>query len=155
MIDFPLPIVGTKVLIRGMREQDIEPLYNLDTDEDVKRYLGGALTRPKHECIEGMRQLTVFPLIVTCEATDNFVGRAALSPEDTEKQCFEIQVVLAKKYWGQHLGREVTELLMGVAFDHIKASSVIVIFDPNHKAARTVADELGFSHVETRDNGRL
>jgi RimJ/RimL family protein N-acetyltransferase len=47
MIDFPLPIIGTTIVIRAMREEDVEALYNLDTDEDVKRYVGGALTQCK------------------------------------------------------------------------------------------------------------
>ena len=34
--------VGTE-----MREEDVEALYNLDTYEDVKRYVGGALTQRK------------------------------------------------------------------------------------------------------------
>jgi hypothetical protein len=111
MIDFSLPIIGTAIVIRAMREEDVEALYNLDTDKDVKRYVGGALTRPRQECVEGMRGFcttpgAVLPLIVACKVTGNFVGRAVLSPEDTDKQCFEIQVLLAKNYWGKHLGRE-------------------------------------------------
>jgi hypothetical protein len=42
MIDLPLQIVGTKVLIRNLKTEDLQPLYELEIDEDVKRYVGGS-----------------------------------------------------------------------------------------------------------------
>jgi hypothetical protein len=69
MIDALLPIVGTKVLIRKLNEKDLESLYALEIDDDVKRYVGGPVTRPQQEWIEGMTGLcstpyAVLPLIV-------------------------------------------------------------------------------------------
>jgi RimJ/RimL family protein N-acetyltransferase len=46
-------------------------------------------------------------------------------------------VLVAKKYWGQRLGREVTELLMGVAFRDLEAFSVAAIVDPSNEASLT------------------
>lgn len=159
MIEFPLPIIGATILIRAMQEQDIELVYNLDADEDVKRYVGGALTRPKEEWIERMRQLSTsqvatLPLIIACKDTGDFVGRAALSSTDFDKQRFEIQVLLARNYWGRRLGREVTELLIGVAFNSIKASSVIAVIHPEHEASLALVKNLGFTYLETKQAER-
>jgi RimJ/RimL family protein N-acetyltransferase len=135
MIDSLLPIMGTRVLIRKLNKEDLKPLYELEIDKDVKRYVGGPVTKSQQESIEGKtelcsRQIAVLPLIITCKATGDFAGRASLSPQSMEEGCWEIQVLIAKKYWGHHFGREVTELLMGIAFGDLRASSVLAIVDP-------------------------
>jgi RimJ/RimL family protein N-acetyltransferase len=160
MPDFLLPIEGEKVLIRKSYKKDLELLYALDVDEDVKRYVGGPVTRPRQEWIEGMQRLfaqpptAALPLVVISKATGGFAGRASLSPKDTTGQYWEIQVLIARKYWGQRLGREVVILLMGVAFDACKASTVIAVVDPNNTASRALVDALGFRYVETKQSGR-
>ena len=105
MIDIPFPIIGQAILIREMRAEDIELLHDLETDTEVKRYVGGGtLTRPKQDWIEGMRRLRVtrgahLPLIVTCKGTGQFVGRAALAAFGRyDDRRFEIQVIIAKQY---------------------------------------------------------
>jgi len=165
MIAFPLPIIGTKVLVRKLNTEDLKPLYELEIDKDVKRYVGGPVTKSQDEWIEGMRTLcscpcSSLPLIVALRTNDEFVGRASLSPRDAERQCVEIQVLIAKKHWGQHLGREVAELLVGVAFDHLKAFSIFAIVSPDNNASRTLFGNLGFINVGTNqsdrwDNGHL
>ena len=66
----------------------------------------------------------------------------------------QIQVLIAKKYWSQGIGREVTELLMRVAFDGLKAASVVAIVDPNNKASLSLIKGLGFAHVSTKQSDR-
>jgi RimJ/RimL family protein N-acetyltransferase len=120
MIDISLPIIGKAIVIREMRDEDIELLYDLETDNEVKRYVGGGtLSRPRQDWIERMRQLRVthdalLPLIVTC------IRR------------FEIQVIIAKQYWGKRLGKEAVELLMGVAFNNLNALSVVSVVHPEN-----------------------
>jgi RimJ/RimL family protein N-acetyltransferase len=155
----PLPIVGTKVMIRKLLKKDLGSLYTLEADKDVKRYVGGPVTKPREEWVEEMRRkfarpLAILPLTVISKSTGRFAGRATLVP-DAWKTCWEIQVLIAKMYWGQRLGREVTALLMSVAFHHLKASSIIGIVDPNNKASRELADTLGFRHIETKQSGHL
>lgn len=58
----PTPIVGEKVTIRSLSEGDLERLYALEIDEEVKRYLGGAMKRPGEEWIAGMQRNLAQPL---------------------------------------------------------------------------------------------
>jgi [ribosomal protein S5]-alanine N-acetyltransferase len=149
VINTLLPIVGIKVLIRKLNEKDLESLYALEIDDHVKRYVGGPVTTPQQEWIEGMAGLcstpnAALPLIVIYKVSGDFAGRASLSPVPLSRS-WEIQVLIAKKYWSQRLGREVTELLMGVAIDDLKASSVVAIVDPKNEASLTLAKDLGFT----------
>jgi RimJ/RimL family protein N-acetyltransferase len=164
MIDIPLPIIGKAILIREMRDQDIELLYDLETDNEVKRYVGGCtLSRPKHDWIVGMRQIRVtptrsfrsldalLPLIVTCKATGKFAGRAALGHYHDIRR-FEIQVIIAKQYWGKRLGKEAVELLMGVAFNNLNALSVVSVVHPENNQSLKLVIELGFTLSGTKES---
>jgi [ribosomal protein S5]-alanine N-acetyltransferase len=164
MIDSLLPITGTRVLIRKLNNEDLNQLYELESDQHVKHYVGGPVTRSRQEWIEGMAGLcsspyAALPLVITCKATGNFAGRASLSLaslslKDKKEQCWEIQVLIAKKYWGQRLGREVTELLMGVAFHDLEARSVAAIVDPSNEASLALVKDLGFTHVSIKKSDR-
>jgi [ribosomal protein S5]-alanine N-acetyltransferase len=165
MPDLPLPIVGTNVVVRKLYKKDLRKLYELEVDKEVKRYVGGPIIRPRQEWIEGMRRLfenpeAILPLTIFNKATGDFVGRATLYPKDEERQRWEMQIVIAKRYWGQRLGREVSKLLIDVAFHDLRASSIIAIVDPNNTASRGLVDALGFRQVGTKqsdrwDNGHL
>jgi len=157
MIDISLPIIGKAIVIREMRDEDIELLYDLETDNEVKRYVGGGtLSRPKQDWIERMRQLRVthdalLPLIVTCKATGKFVGRAALGHYDDIRR-FEIQLIIAKQYWGKRLGKEAVELLMGVAFNNLNALSVVSVVHPENNPSLKLVRELGFTLIGTKES---
>ena len=43
---------------------------------------------------------------------------------------------------------------MGVAIDDLKASSVVAIVDPKNEASLTLAKDLGFTHVSTKQSDR-
>jgi RimJ/RimL family protein N-acetyltransferase len=150
MIASLLPIEGQKILIGALEEADLEDLYNLEIDKDVKRYVGGPTAHSKPEWIEEMRkhinnsQAYVLPLIVRYKATGEFAGRAGLSLKDREERCREIQVLIAKKYWGQRLGKEAAELLIDVAFGAFEASAVVAMIHPDNKASLNLFEELGF-----------
>ncbi len=53
-------------------------------------------------------------------------------------------MLISRKYWGQRLGREAAELLIGVAFRTLEASSVVAMIDPDNKASLNLFEELGF-----------
>ena len=163
-IDSLLPIMGPRVLIRGLSTEDLEALYELEIDEDVKQYVGGPVTRPRQEWIDVMAELcsspfAILPLIIACKLTGEFVGRASLSfaslaLKNKEERCWEIQVLIAKKYWGRHLGQEVTKLLMDAAFDDLGALSVAAIVDPRNEASVALVKGLGFTYVSTMQSNR-
>lgn len=151
MIDLPLPIVGTKVLIRNLDPEDPQSLYELEIDEDVKRYVGGPLTTSRQDWIERTKRPdAVLPLIVTWKTTGDIVGRASLSRVAPFSQSWKIQALIVKKYWGQRLNREVTELLMRVIFDDLEACSVIAIVLPQNEASLALVEKLGFTRVGTK-----
>jgi RimJ/RimL family protein N-acetyltransferase len=170
-IDFDLPIEGEKVVIRKLSEDDLDPMYDLESDPCVKRYLDDPVKKPREQWIAAMRDClnSTSMLAVTCKASDDFAGRASLTrpielwhPALTAEalvswqSCREVRAVIAKKYWGHHLGREVCQLLVDVAFDRLKSSSVVGLVHPGNKWSLKLCECLGFRQEKKKmDDGRI
>jgi ribosomal-protein-alanine N-acetyltransferase len=151
------------VVIRKLYKKDVKQLYTLETDKDIKRFVGGPIKRERDEWIAGMRQLignrqAILPLSIIHKDSGEFVGRASLFLKDLDEPCWEIQILIAKKYWGDRLGREVCELLMTAAYGTLGTRSIIAIVDPDNAASRALVEDFGFIRVGTNhsdkwDNG--
>jgi ribosomal-protein-alanine N-acetyltransferase len=154
--DLSLPIRCERVLIRCLEERDFEDLYALDIDPDVKRYVGGPVQRPRVECISLMRAklgAETCPLAIVLNEDASFVGRALLAKtrlttisQPLWKIEWEIQVLIARKYWCKGFGREVASELIGVAFALSEVTSVVAIVHPENAASRKLMDNLGFRY---------
>jgi ribosomal-protein-alanine N-acetyltransferase len=144
-----LPIVGPRITIRAPVEADLEEWYLLEADPEVKRYVRGPVTRPREEWVTGMRgvlEAGTPHLAVEDRASGLFAGRAALSMVD-----WELQVLIARAHWGEGLGREVSELLIGAAFGYMRAPCVTAVIDPGNAASLRLVEALGFARIGTKD----
>lgn len=159
------PLTGSNILIRKLYKRDIPQLYDLETDPNVKRYVGGIVKRPKDEWVAGMRRQTPSSLpilhlaILDIHKTD-FVGRATIYPKDLNDGSWEIQILIAKRYWGKRFGREVCELLMAALYRDLSAKAIIAVIDPDNKASRALVQSYGFGQIGVKqtdgwDNGHL
>jgi [ribosomal protein S5]-alanine N-acetyltransferase len=150
MACLPSPIIGEKVIVRSLAEGDLEQLYTLETDEAVKRYVGGPLKKRREEWIAGMRQTLGQShqlLCVTVKATGEFAGRAYSSCPGLPSEESELQVLIARIYWGSGFGFEVSELLIDAAFEHLGARSVAAVLHPDNMASQKMCEKLGFVFV--------
>ena len=94
-----LQLEGIHIQIRPLSNNDLRPLYDLETDEDVKRYVGGPVRTPRDEWIAAMSSTLgrLQPTLAIAEkATGHFVGRASLSQNSSDE--WEVQVLIAKQY---------------------------------------------------------
>ena len=158
-----LQLEGQNIQIRPLAANDLEPLYELETDEDVKRYVGGPVRMPRDRWITAMSR-TLGPLqpvlAVVDNATRHFAGRASLSQNASSPTEWEVQVLIAKRYWHLKWGREVTRLLIKTAFEQLNASAIVAQFDPEHRASKELVESFSFQHFATMrtckwNNGHL
>ena len=64
------------------------------------------------------------------------------------------KIIIAQAFWGQHLGREATQLLIDVAYRELEASLLIAIVHPENEASLRLVKFLDFAHVGTRQSHR-
>jgi [ribosomal protein S5]-alanine N-acetyltransferase len=156
--DLSLPIRGERVSIRRLEERYFEDLYALETDPDVKRYVGGPVQRPRDECIRLMQSILgaeTCPLVIELNEDGSFVGSASLartflattSPGAVWPNEWEIKVLIARKFWGNGFGREAASKLIISAFTLQEVTSVVSVVDPENTASRKLMDNLGFQCV--------
>lgn len=158
MNDLSLPIRGERVSIRRLEERDLANWYALEADPCVKRYVGGAVHYSADEFIShGRKSLRAEagPLIIELNEDGSFVGKASLaktclettSPGAMWQTEWEIQVLIAKLFWGEGFGREAVSELVSAAFALREVTSVVAVVDPEHKPSRKLMDNLGFQCV--------
>lgn len=145
LLDSELPIIGKKVVIRRLSEDDLGEMYDLESDPCVKRYLKGPVTKPREQWIAGMQgQLSsTSTLAVTARPSGSFAGRASLTKSAYVDDSWEIQAVIATKYRGDHFGREACQLLIDVA-DRLEALPVIAFVHPDNMNSLKLCKLLGF-----------
>jgi RimJ/RimL family protein N-acetyltransferase len=124
--------------------------YALETDPKVKRYLGGPVTRPRDEWIAGMRGNLDQSVAVIVKATQCFAGTASLTRPGLPLHESELRVLIARQYWGQRLGHEVSGLLIEVAFGPFAACSILAVVHPDNKASLDLCEQFGFLYVGKR-----
>jgi RimJ/RimL family protein N-acetyltransferase len=139
--DLRLPIVGARLTIRAGTEQDLEDWYLLETDPDVKRYVGGPVTRPRDQWLAGIRgwiqRREMLHAVVAVNASGAFAGRALLSRNDPNSKERELQVLIAKTHWGERFGSEASELLIRAGFKRGAPGISAVVYPRTGRAWRS------------------
>ena len=153
-----MPILGERVAIRRLVEADLSNLYDLEIDEEVKRYVGGPVKTPREAWIDGMRN-NLGPLeptlVVTSRQDGTFIGRASLTQTNHLPIEWEIRVLIARQYWGPRFGREVSRLLIDAGFNRLHATALVAVFDSENKPSQALVDSFGFQHACTKTPDEL
>ena len=151
--DFELPIIGKKVIIRKLQVDDLDQMYDLESDPCTKRYLDGPVKHSREQWIAGMqRSLDSTSTLAVTTTSGAFAGRASLTRTGSSSDPWEVRAVISTKYRGDHLGREVCQLLIDLAFDQLNVPSVVAIVHRSNERSLKLCASLGFNREGVRDN---
>ena len=143
-----LPKNSDGILLREFRFDDAEPLAEIEYDLNVKRYIAV----PSRERTEWLRDFSP-GLIRGCaiEAIPEQVlaGRASISRTGTQGEG-ELEIVIARRFWGQRLGRKTVALLIPAAFEEMSATSVIAVIHPDNQASLKLIQSSGFTYRDKK-----
>jgi ribosomal-protein-alanine N-acetyltransferase len=149
-----------RLIFRHFLPDDLDSLYALYTDQEVRRYLPeGALTfeETKEELdwfLNGHPDHPQLGLWATIhKETNQFIGRCGLLPWTIDR-CPEVEVayMLAKAYWGQGLGTEAAQAILNYGFEQLHLSRLICLIDQDNHASIRVAQKIGMTfEKEGRD----
>lgn len=142
-----------RLILRHLQPGDLDHLYALYCDPDVRRYIPDApLTyeeareelewflngHPRHP------ELGLWGTIY--KETGTFIGRCGLLPWTINGQAeVEVAYLLAKEHWGRGLGTEVARAIAGYAFEKLQLSRLICLIEPDNQASIKVARNIGMS----------
>lgn len=153
-----------RLILRHQMPEDLDSLYALYCDPEVKRYIPDA-PQTYQEAKEEMEwflhghpkqpQLGLWATIH--KETNRFIGRCGLLPWTIDgREEVEVAYLLAKEYWRQGLGTEIGQAIAQYAFEQLHLTRLICLIDPENVASLRVACKLGmeFEKEHEDDYGR-
>jgi ribosomal-protein-alanine N-acetyltransferase len=150
-----LTVIETpRLLLRKFQDDDLDELCLLYADSEIRRFFPeGVLSRaqtkeeldwfldggwPEHP------ELGLWAAIH--RPTGRFIGRCGLIPWTIDgQQETEVAYLLAKEFWRQGLGAEVTGALVQHAFLHLRIIRLIALINRENIASIRTAEKVGFS----------
>lgn len=141
-----------RLYFRVFETNDIDLLYKLDGDEEVRSFFpGGKLSKEKiqenlNKYIHDWNEFGYTDFAVFEKSSKEFVGRAGFAKYHND---IEMGYLFLKEHWGKGFATEAATGLMNWAKQNIKASRIIALVPVNHKASESVLKKAGMNHFKT------
>jgi RimJ/RimL family protein N-acetyltransferase len=138
-----------RLLLRQLREDDLDGYAAMCGDPKVMRYIGDGKTLSRAEAwrhlamVLGHWQLRGYGLwAVEEQASGRFVGRIGCwKPEGWPE--FEVGWMLRPEFWGRGYATEGARAALRFAFEELRQPHVISLIHPDNTASIRVAERLG------------
>jgi RimJ/RimL family protein N-acetyltransferase len=149
-MEITVPTLATERLsLRAVREEDVEPLYQLMQDPDVVRYIGDRRIPSRQDCWRsiagwiGHWALRGYGLWAVEERdSGDFIGRVGfINPAEWPGP--EVGYALGRRWWGRGYATEAARAAMDWGFEQIGFEELISLIDPDNAASIRVAERLG------------
>jgi RimJ/RimL family protein N-acetyltransferase len=149
-----------RLLLRRQVLTDLDDLYGLYSDPDVTRFIPDAprsyeeARRELEWFVNGHPNHPELGLWATIhKETGRFIGRCGLLPWTIDGRSeVEVAYLLMKAYWGQGLGTEVAQAILGYGFGQLRLSRLVCLVDRENMASIRVATKIGMTfEKEGRD----
>ncbi|MET0673619.1 MAG: GNAT family N-acetyltransferase [Microbacterium pygmaeum] len=148
------PLHGERVTLNLLREDDFEPLYEMQSDPEVCRFLlyeprsrekvAEVLARDAGAARLDKPDDFVQPAIR--DEDGRFVGTMYFHLQSVEERTAEIGWILHPSAVGRGYATEAARLLLDVAFDEIGLHRVYAELDPRNDASVAMCLRLGMRH---------
>jgi RimJ/RimL family protein N-acetyltransferase len=157
-----------RLMLRHFKAEDLEPLYDLYRDPEMRRYYpNGTLTREETKAelewfMNGHPKHPELGLWATIDRhSGKFLGRCGLLHWTMEgKDEIEVAYMIDKKHWREGLATEAATGIVQYALSTLGLKRLICLVIPGNEASagvarkigmhleRTFEDEFGLSHVD-------
>jgi ribosomal-protein-alanine N-acetyltransferase len=134
-----------RVLLRQLTEGDADDYHKLESDPEIKQFIGGAIDKSIEyikKNIESPSRDKYSLLAIVCKSTNRFIGRCGLINND-KLDNVEIHVILKKEVWGRGLATETCKVLLEIGFELLSLDKIVAIFDPANSASKHICEKLG------------
>jgi RimJ/RimL family protein N-acetyltransferase len=149
LVEMPRTLTTERLLLRQLREDDLEAYAALNADPEVMRYIGDGEPRARDEAWSGMArllghwQLRGYGMYAVEERhTGDLVGRLGLHrPEGWPG--LEIGWLIARDRWGSGYAPEGARAVLDLAFQRLGEPRIVSLIHPDNAASIRVAEKLG------------
>ena len=141
-----------RLLLRPLRESDLDALAAIYADPRVTRFLDGPRTREDTSTrlgwmIAGHREQGFGLWATTLRADGTLVGRCGILVQDVEgAREHEIAYLLGSEWWGNGYATEAAAAIRDHARSQLGFDRLISLIDPENTASQAVALRIGMHH---------
>jgi RimJ/RimL family protein N-acetyltransferase len=138
--------------LRPRVPEDIESIIVMDSDPEVRRFMGGPLDPDNHRKAVLANIIARRPehrsWTIEWKDREGFLGMCLLRPlEGTGFTCIGWR--LMRQHWGQGLATEAACAVLAHALNVLGIDPVVAIVDPRNHASIRVAEKIGLRQVGT------
>ena len=152
-------IVTDRLLLRELREGDLDPIAAMNADPRVMEYFPSTLSRAENDAFAGRvrEHLTKHGFsfwVVESRADGQFLGLTGLlRPRFVAHftPCVEIGWRFAAAHWGKGYATEAAKASLRFGFDRLGLSEIVAYTVPQNQRSRRVMEKLGMSRSSADD----
>lgn len=144
-----------RLLLRGWRDEDVEPYARICADPEVTRFIGSGATLTREQSEEQISRFVQhweergFGLWVAEEkasgALVGFIGLAHLEDWTEGRHESEVGWRLNRSFWGRGLATEGAKASVRYGFEMLGLETIISIIQPENTPSRRVAEKAGLT----------
>ncbi|MEO1413470.1 MAG: GNAT family N-acetyltransferase [Bacteroidota bacterium] len=148
-----------RLILRKIEEYDLQGLFELDSDPEVHRYLGGKPIKRLEESqsiVDYIRQqyeaAGIGRWAVVDKASREFVGWAGLKYEKevrVDRHYYDLGYRLKKKFWGRGIATEASLVALQYGFEVMGLAEIYAGAHVDNIASNKVLQKVGLKFLET------
>ncbi|TMW70737.1 GNAT family N-acetyltransferase [Alteribacter natronophilus] len=147
------PFDTPRLLIRELRDEDLNDIHEIKSDPEVVRYLnwgpnehpGQTRTNLRAQiALQKIVNRTVFVLAIEERESGRVIGNATIVFQNGAKKVADIGYFLGPASWGRGYGTEVTAAVRDLAFTRLNALRLEALCDVRNEASIRCLKQAGF-----------
>lgn len=142
---------GSRVALRGFREEDLDDFYGVHSDPAVMRYWSFPVWTDISQATDyfasarsGCDPGHLLCWATTLADTDRLIGGVTLFAINQAQQRAEIGYVLGSAHWGLGYAQEALSLVLDFAFETLGLRRIEADIDPRNASSCQLAERMGF-----------
>lgn len=144
--------------LRKITENDVQNMFDLDSDSEVHKFLGNNPVKSKEESEKIIQHILnqyqtngIGRLAIIDKITKNFIGWSGLKREEKVRdfKYYDLGYRLKKKYWGKGIATETAKASLKYGFEELNLNKIGAGAEAVHNASIKVLTKVGFNFVET------
>ena len=142
-------------ILRDFVKSDVQVIADIESDADVKKYIG-LPDSARADWVKSFHPDDLRGWAIEAIPEQTLAGRASISrPKDPAPfGILELQIVIAKPFWGRKLGRQVAAALIQYAFNDSRTVAVIAQVHPENRAIHLLLEAFSFVPDGTDNSGK-
>ena len=148
-----------RLILRELMPEDIDGMFELDSNPEVHKYLGKKPVKTKEEVfknIENVRQQYITHKIgrwaAVEKASGEFIGWSGLKmnveqPMNGHSNFYDVGYRLIPKYWGKGYATESGKAAVDYGFNKLDIDTIYGIAEVENKASRNALEKIGLQYI--------